>query len=505
MCPSFMVTREEQHTTRGRARLIFEMLRGDSLLDGWRDEGVREALDLCLACKGCKGDCPTSTDVATYKAEFLAHYYEGRRRPASAYILGRIDRWARLAARAPGLANLITQSPRLSTGLGALAGLAPEREFPPFAAETFKEWWRRRERRRAGASSHNAGASPVILWPDTFNNHFYPETARAAVEVLEAAGHRVIVPTQPLCCGRPLYDFGMLDQAKRQLREILTALRSEIRAGTPVIALEPSCGAVFRDELINLFPDDEDARRLSEQTAGLAGFLMSEGERRGQEGGGSRVGEEWSREKGAGAGAAGWGGVSGVGGESGSSMGGGSNGGAGIGAESDEAGPGSRGRILLHGHCHQKALVGTAADHALLSRLGFEVELPDTGCCGLAGSFGYEARHYDLSMRIGERVLLPEVRGAEPSTIVVTDGFSCRSQIAQGTDRRALHLAEVLSLVGRGEAGEGAVGYVAYPECLVERRRARSGAVPAAIAVASALALVGGVAWWMASRRRSGR
>jgi hypothetical protein len=196
-------------------------------------------------------------------------------------------------------------------------------------------------------------------------------------------------------------------------------------------------------------------------------------------------------------------------------MGGGSKGGAEIGAESDEAGLGWRGRILLHGHCHQKALVGTDADVRLLTGLGFEVDLPDTGCCGLAGSFGYEARHYDLSMKIGERVLLPEVRGADPTTIVVTDGFSCRSQIAQGTDRRALHLAEVLSLIGRGEVGGearsesrgelGAAGATRYPEWLIARSRARLGAVPVTIAAFSALALAGGVAWWARTRRRSGR
>jgi hypothetical protein len=183
--------------------------------------------------------------------------------------------------------------------------------------------------------------------------------------------------------------------------------------------------------------------------------------------------------------------------------------------------PGSRGKVLLHGHCHQKALVGTGPDHTLLSRLGFEVEVPDTGCCGLAGSFGYEARHYDLAQKIGERVLLPEVRGAEPSTIIVTDGFSCRSQIAQGTGREALHLAEVVRWAGggklgvagpaevgelpRGEVGEVGEGIIAYPEHLVARPRARLGAASVAVAVASGLALAGGLAWWARARRRSGR
>jgi hypothetical protein len=221
MCPSFMVTREERYTTRGRARLLFELLRGEVLQDGWRDEHVKDALDLCLACKGCKGDCPVAVDVATYKAEFLSHYYEGRPRPRSAYAFGLIFYWARLAARTPGLANALTQAPLLRAVAKALAGMAPERRIPAFAPQTFQQWFRRREIR-------NPGAPRVMLWPDTFNNHFYSETAAAAVEVLEAAGLRVTVPEGFFCCGRPLYDYGMLDLAKRRLRHVLHTLRPEI-------------------------------------------------------------------------------------------------------------------------------------------------------------------------------------------------------------------------------------------------------------------------------------
>ncbi|MGH7575804.1 MAG: FAD-binding and (Fe-S)-binding domain-containing protein, partial [Longimicrobiales bacterium] len=270
MCPSYMVLREEKDSTRGRAHLLFEMLQGDVITDGWKSEEVKESLDLCLACKGCKGDCPVKVDVATYKAEFLSHYYEGRLRPRSAYAFGLIHRWARLAALAPGVVNFVTGAPLLRRLAKAAAGIAPERRVPRFARQTFKVWWRARsathmgEPRRAELRTRNPEPGTrnpsaqreqtrVLLWPDTFNNHFHPQTLAAAVEVLEAVGCDVEVPGPSLCCGRPLYDFGMLDTAKRRLREIIDALRPDIEAGTPLIGLEPSCVAVFRDELVDLF------------------------------------------------------------------------------------------------------------------------------------------------------------------------------------------------------------------------------------------------------------
>jgi FAD/FMN-containing dehydrogenase/Fe-S oxidoreductase len=391
MCPSYMVTREEQHSTRGRARLLFEMLRGDALPGGWRNASVREALDLCLACKGCKGDCPVNVDVATYKAEFLAHYYAGRLRPRTAYSMGLIHRWARLAARLPRLANAVTPAPLLGGIAKTVAGIAPERRVPEFAPYTFREWFRRR-------GSRNQDKPAVMLWPDTFNNHFHPETAIAAVEVLEAAGYRVLVPERTLCCGRPLYDYGMLDLAKRLLRRILDALRPEIAAGVPLVALEPSCLAVFRDELLNLMPDDEDAQRLSRQSYLLGEFLTQHAP--------------------------------------------------------DFEIPRLRRKALLHGHCHQKALAGMSDEEAVLRRLGVEYTAPDAGCCGMAGAFGFEREHYGVSMAVGERVLLPAVRAADGDTLIVVDGFSCREQIAQGTSRRALHLAEVLRMALREAGGE---------------------------------------------------
>src|SRR5690242_8454561 len=269
MCPSYMVTREEKHSTRGRARLLNEMIRGDVVKGGWRDEAVREALDLCLSCKGCKHDCPVQVDMATYKAEFLSHYYERRLRPRYAYASGLIYWWARAAERMPATANFLTQTPGLSNLAKFAAGYSQKRHIPPFAPKTFKQWFFERGVR-------NSGKPPVILWADTFNNHFTPAVAKAAVEVLEQAGFQVLVPRESLCCGRPLYDYGMLDTAKSLLRQILNTLREPIRAGIPVVGLEPSCMTVFRDELTNLLYGDEDAKRLTAQSFILSEFLERE-------------------------------------------------------------------------------------------------------------------------------------------------------------------------------------------------------------------------------------
>jgi FAD/FMN-containing dehydrogenase/Fe-S oxidoreductase len=390
MCPSYMVTREEKHSTRGRARLLFELMRSDGLEDGWRNEEVKEALDLCLACKGCKHECPVRVDMATYKAEFLSHYYHRRLRPLRAYALGLVPWEARVASRAPRVANALLQTDPVARLAKRAIGVAPERRPPRFARRTFRDWFAARP-----APDGFADARRVVLWADTFNNHFHPEVAIAAVETLEAAGFHVVVPEQPLCCGRPLYDYGMLALARRQLHRNLAALRPEIRAGTPVVALEPSCGAVFRDELTEMLPTDEDAKRLARLTCSLGELLDREADRFDP--------------------------------------------------------PALRRSALVHLHCHQKATSDTACDLRVLERLGVDAEVLDSGCCGLAGSFGYEAgEHYDVSMKAGERVLLPAVRSAAPDTLVVTDGFSCRSQIEHGAGRRALHLAQVARTALRG-------------------------------------------------------
>ncbi|HEU5327512.1 MAG TPA: FAD-linked oxidase C-terminal domain-containing protein, partial [Thermomicrobiales bacterium] len=430
MCPSYMVTHEEEHSTRGRARLLFEMLEGDPLDEGWRSEAVREALDLCLACKGCKGDCPVNVDMATYKSEFLAHYYAGRRRPIAAYTMGLINYWAQLASRAPGLANAVTQTPLLRTLVKAVGGIAPARTIPAFAAEPFTTWFRRR--------TPPATGERVILWPDTFNNYFHPATAQAAVEALEAGGYRVEIPQVALCCGRPLYDWGMLDLARRQLRQILTALRPAIAAGVPVVGLEPSCVAVFRDELLNLFPHDEDAKRLSQQTFLLSEFLVNQA--------------------------------------------------------SDYPWPHLDRKAIIHGHCHHKAVLDFDAEEEALKRLGLDCTVLDAGCCGMAGAFGFErGDKYDVSIKAGERVLLPAVRAAPPDAFIVADGFSCREQIEQTTDRRALHLAQVIALARQGAPASGP------PEDACPAPRTPNH-LPLALAGAGAL-IVGALAWWQARQR----
>jgi FAD/FMN-containing dehydrogenase/Fe-S oxidoreductase len=422
MCPSYRATHEEEHSTRGRAHLLWEMTQGQGrsdgiIRDGWRSEEVKQSLDLCLACKGCKTECPVGVDVATYKSEFLSHYYEGRVRPRSAYAFGNIDLWARVASRVPGLANLATQLPFLRDISKLIAGIPNQRAIPAFAPETFKTWFHRRkesgfERARLTAAPHRAeegrasapeDAPRVLLWPDTFNNYFHPATAKAAVHVLEAAEFRVIVPKANLCCGRPLYDHGMLHRARALLLRILDELSPEIEAGIPMVGLEPSCVAVFRDELLNLFPHDERAQALSRQTFLLSEFLESHAK--------------------------------------------------------NFTLPRLNRKAILHGHCHQKSLMKMTAEESVLRRLDVDFQSPAPGCCGMAGSFGFERDKYDVSMAIGELELLPAVRRAPADWLIIADGFSCREQIAQGSPRRALHLAEVLQMALHGEASQTAYPY----------------------------------------------
>jgi Fe-S oxidoreductase len=382
MCPSYRATMEEKHSTRGRAHMLFEMMRGEVIRDGWKSEEVFDALDLCLSCKGCKGDCPVNVDMATYKAEFLSHYYAGRLRPRYAYAMGWIHRWARLASLAPEIANWIGGM----SWAKALGGIAPQRATPKFAPVTFKQWFRERSRfwklDRKGAD----GAPEVILWADTFNNHFPPRVAIAATEVLEAAGFRVLVPRAPLCCGRPLYDYGFLDQAESLLIDIVRALKPKIEAGVPLVALEPSCLAVFRDEMLDLLPHDQDAKRLHAQSFTLAEFLTKH----------------------------------------------------------DYHPPRLERDLIVHGHCHQKSIIGMGAEKQLFEAMGARGEILDDGCCGMAGSFGFEPHKYEVSMKVYDHELGPRLHRAEAGAVVLADGFSCKTQIEQETGRRPLHLAELL-------------------------------------------------------------
>ncbi|MFD7160479.1 FAD-binding and (Fe-S)-binding domain-containing protein [Kribbella sp. NPDC059898] len=404
MCPSYMVTREEEHSPRGRSRLLFEMIRGEVIPDGWRSTEVRDALDLCLACKGCKVDCPVNVDVATYKAEFLSHHYAHRLRPMSHYSMGWLPLWAQLASRSPRAANAVAQQPFLARGIKRLGGVAQQRDIPPFAQQPFTEWWR--SRRPQG----DAPRGPVMIWPDTFSNFFHPAIGRAAVEVLEAAGFEVLVPEKPLCCGLTWISTGQLGIAERILRRTVKVVRQPLRQGVPIVGLEPSCTAVLRSDAGELLPGDDDIRRLSRQTFTLAELLEQRA-------------ADWQP-------------------------------------------PAMSAAAIVQTHCHQHAVMGADADADLMRRAGVEAEQLQSGCCGLAGNFGFEQEHYSLSMAAGERVLLPRVRDAEAETVVLADGFSCRTQIEQGsTGRSAVHLAELLAAgLARQELGR-------YPERTIAHHR----------------------------------
>jgi FAD/FMN-containing dehydrogenase/Fe-S oxidoreductase len=389
MCPSYRATREERYSTRGRSRLLWEMLQGD-LVDGkWDSEPVKEALDTCLSCKGCRSDCPTHVDMASYKAEFLSHYYENRRRPRQAWFMGRIGQWAPWAARLTLVTNLLTQTPGLSAIARRLAGTAPSRTLPRFAHTSFRKAFNT----GAGDLEQSRHVPKVMLWVDTFSEHFQPEIALDAVAVLRDAGFRVVLPPKRLCCGRPLYDFGYLDAARDHLDKIMATLAPEFSGegggDTPIalVGLEPGCLSVFKDELLKLFPDDERARRLSSMVRLLGDFLIEKGYEP----------------------------------------------------------PHYEGRVLVHAHCHQKALFGTQAERVLLQKMGAQFTILDSGCCGMAGSFGFHPEHTSIADAVGEQVLFPAVRETRDDTVVLTNGFSCREQIRHGTNRDALHLAQLLA------------------------------------------------------------
>jgi Fe-S oxidoreductase len=381
MCPSYLATREEKHSTRGRARLLFEMMHGGVITDGWRSDAVHEALDLCLSCKGCKHDCPVNVDMATYKSEFHAHYYAGRLRPRTAYSMGLIHWWSRAAARAPGLVNAVTQNRLMAPAVKWIAGIAGERQLPRYAPATLQA-----EAARRG--SLNGNRPSVMLFPDTFNNHFHPRTGLAAMRVLEAAGYHVIVPPEPICCGRPLYAWGMLDLARKQLTRVMEVLSPYVEQHLPIVGLEPACLTSLVDELPALFPEDPRARALAAASMTFPGFLTERA--------------HWTP-------------------------------------------PRRPGRALVHPHCYEHAVLGTGSLMGLLEAAGMEARLSQAGCCGMAGSFGFEHDHYQVAVACGERSLLPQVRQAAPGTVMIANGFACREQIAQGSGRDALHLADVLA------------------------------------------------------------
>jgi FAD/FMN-containing dehydrogenase/Fe-S oxidoreductase len=379
MCPSFMATGEELHSTRGRAHLLWELMQRETLSNGWQNQAVKESLDLCLSCKACKSECPVSVDMATYKAEFLAHHYEHTARPLAHYAFGRIDRLARLAGVAPALVNAINNAPVIRDMIKRTLHIHPNRTFPRFSPPYT------RLKLRKQTKTWN----PVILWPDTFNNYFHPPALLAAREVLFQAKFRILTPKAHLCCGRPLYDFGMLDTAKQYLLRILDVLEPQLLEKTPIVVLEPSCASVFRDELCNLLPNDPRAAQLRDSTYLLSEFLV-------------KFAPSYTP-------------------------------------------PQISSPIVVHGHCHHHATFTMADELTILRRTGAPVTLLDSGCCGMAGPFGFEADKYDISQTLGNRVLLPAVRNASPETLIVTNGFSCAQQITQNTSATPLHLAELLN------------------------------------------------------------
>jgi FAD/FMN-containing dehydrogenase/Fe-S oxidoreductase len=409
MCPSYRATGQEQHSTRGRAHLLWEMLEGALREEGFRSEAVHEALDLCLSCKACKTECPVQVDMAAYKSEFLAQHYKGRLHPLHHYVFGFADKMARFGSLTPALTNAILNGPIMSPLIKRIVGIAQARELPRLAPVSYlksrfiqrKNLWERTPQGREAQSAPTPvvrvpegrlPGRPVLLWADTWNNYYHPQTLAAADSVLNAAGFAVTSPKGHICCGRPLYDFGFLGAARRYLARVLDRMNPQIDDGLPFIFLEPSCASVFKDELHELFPNDPRARRLREQVWLLADWLAAN-------------------------------------------------------AQPDfAAGTLVGSHILVHGHCHHKAVFGGAGNEiAVLRRAGATVEPINAGCCGMAGPFGFEAEKFEISKTIAQDELLPAIQSATQETIIVSDGFSCREQISQLGHKQAMHFAEALA------------------------------------------------------------
>jgi FAD/FMN-containing dehydrogenase/Fe-S oxidoreductase len=391
MCPSYLATRDEKDSTRGRARVLQELANGTLVRGGWQAPEVAQALDLCLSCKGCSTDCPAGVDMAAYKAEVLYQRYKGRIRPPAHYALGWLPRWAALAARAPKLANAGLRIGPLAAVGKRLGGIDARRDLPAFAPRTFRRWFAARQAGTAGSGglgSGTAGREPVLLWVDTFTNAFSPQIGQAAVAVLEAAGYDVRITGRNVCCGLTWISTGQLDGARRQLRRTLRELGPALEAGVPIVSLEPSCAAALRRDAAELLPGEEGAERLGDAVKTLAELL--------------RATPGWTPPD-----------------------------------LSDVSG-------VAQPHCHQHAVLGWEADAALLRDAGATISAVG-GCCGLAGNFGVERGHYDVSVAVAETALLPAVRAAGEGATVLADGFSCRTQLDQLASVAGTHLAELLA------------------------------------------------------------
>ncbi|MCI2417238.1 FAD-binding oxidoreductase [Saccharopolyspora sp. K220] len=382
MCPSYRATKDEKHSTRGRAHLLFEMLAGRVIRGGWRSPEVRDALDLCLSCKGCKSDCPVDVDMATYKAEFLHHHYRHRVRPAAHYSMGFLPLWLALGQRAPRLVNRVLSGP-LAPVLKRLGGVDSRREVPRLAPRTLQAWWSGRRPPTGDATAR------VVLFPDTFTNHFDPHIGRDAVTALETLGQAVEIPREAVCCGLTWHSTGQLGIARAAVRRTARLLRPQLDQGLPVVGLEPSCTAFLRNDALELAPHDPDVAALAAATKTFAEWIEP-----------TRA--QWQR---------------------------------------TATGPDA----LVQVHCHQYADLGFTADRATLDATGTRARVLDSGCCGLAGNFGFERGHYDVSIACAEQALLPAVREAAPDTEIVADGFSCRTQLRQTTGTEPVHLATLVA------------------------------------------------------------
>lgn len=388
MCPSYLATGDEKDSTRGRARVLQEMVEG-TFAAGVRAPEVHESLDLCLACKGCSSDCPTGTDVAAYKAEVLHQTYRRRLRPRSHYTLGWLPRWARLAARMPRVVSGLLGFGPFARVAKALAGVDPRRPIPAFTPHNFRRWFVRHQR-STGVSSDASSGRPVVLWLDTFTERFTPQVAVAAVRVLEDAGFTVQISSPGDCCALTWISTGQLDGARRILRRTVDDLADSARAGIPIVGLEPSCTAVLRSDALELLGhDDPAAQAVAAATRTLAELLAS-------------VRPGWQPPS-----------LDGT-------------------------------EVVAQPHCHHHAVLGWAADQALLRSAGASVQTLG-GCCGLAGNFGMEKGHHDVSVAVAETALLPAVRAASRDAVVLADGFSCRVQLQHLSAHRGMHLAELLA------------------------------------------------------------
>ncbi len=395
MCPSYMATRDEHDTTRARANALRHVLTGRLPAQWFTGPEMYSVLDLCLECKACKTECPTSVDMTKMKTEFLAHYYAVHGVPLRAKLFAKIHTLARAAAFLAPLVNLAARSP-LASALASLVGIHPARRLPALATPTFEGWWRKRRQ----ASSGHRGR--LVYFHDTWTNFFQPSVGMAAVEVLEAAGFQVEIVGGHPCCGRPMLSKGLVGDARRAAAELLNALQPWLRDGVPIVGTEPSCVLTFRDEYPSLLAQDGRVQALAKGSFLLDEFLVA------------HLGQDEI-----------------------------------VGLFSEAQGEAA----LFHGHCHQKALVGTSASLHLLRVAGYRARDSGAGCCGMAGSFGYEAEHYEVSLRVAMDRLLPAVERWGPDDLVVTAGFSCQHQVQDLSGRRALHIAEALARRLRTRSG----------------------------------------------------